>query len=459
MAKHLLRFGILAKFFFYHRALVLLIVFVGIPGGLLCASAKFIHMGEWEPFFVVGGLALSAGSVIIYLTMILMMLPAQLLTFASSRQYGLLPHIRRYLAGVMVFVLLLLQLVSFLILRFVAHAEDIAHSSLTVAIMLIVGMMVIISFVRLGSMQFFYFFALPALSWYLIPRLNLMPNLVLSIILLVVWCGFLGWWFSWHPKKYHKNLLVLSPTEWNQQNMNFCWGLYSRGAVPESLTAGLLFGHFGNRFYQIRMMLTTLGLSGAIFALVVLFLPRDVSDGLMVGVRIGIAMQIVQIGYNYSFVLFKNINRVWLHYNLDREQILFSLEKTVWTLYLKNLVVIASISALVSFVIPEKILPISLVGLSVMLSVLVTAIALYTVFIVYAKWRGNLKIFHWVNGISLVLIMGAGFLWLKYSDQKELTDYLVQLFAIVLLLLGVVVLMRNYAVRLWQKVDLVRVAV
>ena len=112
MVNQLLRLVILAKFFIYHRALMLLILFVGIPAGLLCVSAKFIHMGDWEPFFVVGGLALSAGSVIIYLTMILMMLPSQLLAFASSRQYGLLPNIRQYLAALMVLAVLLLQLAS-----------------------------------------------------------------------------------------------------------------------------------------------------------------------------------------------------------------------------------------------------------------------------------------------------------------------------------------------------------
>jgi hypothetical protein len=58
----------------------------------------------------------------------------------------------------------------------------------------------------------------------------------------------------------------------------------------------------------------------------------------------------------------------------------------------------------------------------------------------------------------MVLMLGAGFLWLKFNDQKGFTDYPVQFFVTALLLVGVVVLMRNYAVRLWEKVDLVRVA-
>jgi hypothetical protein len=58
----------------------------------------------------------------------------------------------------------------------------------------------------------------------------------------------------------------------------------------------------------------------------------------------------------------------------------------------------------------------------------------------------------------MVLILGAGFLWLKFNDQKGFADYPVQFFVMLLLLVGVVILMRNYAVRLWQTVDLVRVA-
>lgn len=458
MANHLLRLGLLAKFFFYQRVLMLLILYVGIPAGLLCVSAKFMHMGDWEPFFVIGGLALSAGTVMIYLGLVILMFPSQLITLASSRQYGQLPYIRQYLAGLMVCVLLLLQSASFFILKFGIHAEDIVHPSLIVAIMLIVSLVVTMSFVQLGAMQFLYFFALPAIGWYLVPQLKLLPNLALAVILLLIWSAFLAWWFSWHPKKYQKNLFIMSPTELNQQTMNSCWGLYYRGAVPDSLTAGLLFGHFGKSFYQIRLMLTTLVFTGAIFALVILLSPRDISDGVLVGVRIGVAMQIVQIGYNYSFVLFKNINKIWLYFNFDRQQILHVIEKTVWSLYFKNLVVIAAIAVLVSYVIPDKFLPLSVVGLSVLLSLLVTAIALYTVFIVYAKWRGNIKVFHWVNGITMVLILGAGFLWLKFNDQKGFADYPVQFFVMLLLLMGVVILMRNYAVRLWQTVDLVRVA-
>jgi hypothetical protein len=459
MANHLLRLGILAKFILYQRVLMLLILFVGIPAGFLCASAKYIHMGDWEPFFVIGGLALSAGSVMIYLGLVILMFPSQLITLASSRQYGQLPYIRQYLAGLMVCVLLLLQSASFFILKFGIHAKDIVHPSLIVAIMLIVGLVVIISFVQLRSMEFFYFFALPAIGWYLVPLLKLMPDFTLAVILLLIWGAFLSWWFSWHPKKYHQNLFVMNPAELNQQTMNSCWGLYYRGAVPENLMAGILFGQFGNSFYQIRLMLITLGFMGAVFGLVILLSPRDISEGVLIGLRLGIAMQIVSIGYNYSFVLFKNVNKLWLYFNLDRKQLLQTIERTVWRLYFKNLVAIAGIAALVSYVIPEKFLPLSVVGFSVLLSLLVTAIALYMVFIIYAKWRGNIKIFHWINGIWVVFIMGAGFLWLKLNEQKEFADYSVQLLVTVLLLLGVVVLMRSYAVRLWQKVDLVRVAI
>jgi|GEM_PF-4618143 len=197
---------------------------------------------------------------------------------------------------------------------------------------------------------------------------------------------------------------------------------------------------------------------GAIFGLVILLSPRDISEGVYLGLRLGIAMQIVQIGYNYAFVLFKNTNKFWLYFNLDRKQLLQAIEKAVWRLYFKNLVAIGVIAALVSYVIPEKFLPLSVVGLSVLLSLLVTAITLYMVFIVYAKWRGNIKIFHWINGICMVFILGGGFLWLKFNDQKEFSDYPVQFVVMVFLLVGVVLLMRNYAVRLWDRVDLVRVA-
>jgi|GEM_PF-7119490 len=257
MVNHLSRIGILAQFFFYQRILVLLVLFVGLPAGLLCVSAKFIHMGDWEPFFVIGGLALSAGSVMIYLGLVLLMFPSQLITLVSSRQYGQLPYIRQYLAGLMVCVLLLLQSVSFFILKFGINVEDIVHPSLIVAIMLIVGLVVIISFVQLGTMQFIYFFALPAIGWYLVPLLKLMSDFTLAVTLLLIWGAFLSWWFSWHPKKHHKNVFVMNPKELNQQTMSSCWGLYYRGAVPENLMAGILFGQFGNSFYQIRLMLIT----------------------------------------------------------------------------------------------------------------------------------------------------------------------------------------------------------
>lgn len=460
MANHLLRLGILAKLFFYHSSWELWMAFVGGAAGLLLALTKLIDMGDWEPFFVVAGSALFGGTLMIYLLISLMMFPAQILAFASSRQYGRLPHIRRYLACLMVVFLLLLQLLVFLFLKYDHRVDGAVQLSLIVAIMLVISLgMALISFADLDSMQVLYFFALPVLGWFLVPQLKLLPNTALVIMLLVVWSVFLVWWFSWHPKKYQKNPFVMNSGDF-QKHIDLHWSFYTRTSVPDSLVAGLLFGQMGHGFYMARLILSILVVPWIIVVPIMLFVSHNIGAGFMFGLKLGAVGQIVLLGSNYSMALFKNIHKAWLCVYLERQHLLPAIEKIVWSLYFKNIVVVAFIAGFAAVFVPEFFLPLAIVIMAVALSLLITATTLYTVFITYAKWPGNLKVFYWLTGISTVPIvaLGAGFMWLKLNSQIEFVDYPVQFLVSVLLLVCVVLLMRNYVVRLWQKVDLVRVA-
>jgi len=456
MRNKLLRLGFLAKLFFFSLWALRLILFVGIPGAVIAIAGKIVDYGSLEPFLVVGGITLAAGSVCIYVGVVLLMFPAQLISFVSSRQYGVLPYIRHYLAVLFVCMLSILQVVACCILVFGIKREHAMHPSLIVAIMLIASFMVILFFVRLGSMQFFYFFVLPALGWYLVPKLKLMSSSVLAVILVCLWATFLGWWFSWHPKKYHKNLIVMNPSELNKQSLSFCWGLYSRGAVPQNLESGILFGQFGNSFYQVRMFLITLVVTGSVFALMFMLSPHDFSTGLMIGVKIGIGIQVIQVGYNYSLAVFKNINKYWLYFSLERMQLFNAVERKVAVFYLKNLIAITSIIWVISFFIPNY-LPLENIVFYVLVSLFITPFTLYMAFIIYAKWRGNSKVFNWINGIAMMLILGACFLGLNFFGH--ISDYLIYILIIILASLAVILVMRQYAKRLWQQVDLVRVAI
>lgn len=458
MANHLLRLGVLTKLFFFSFWAARLLVFVGIPGAVIGITAKTIGMGRWEPFFVIGGAVLAVGTVGLYLTLVLMMFPAQLMSVVSSRQYGLLPNIRKYLAALMICTLVILQIVAICILAFGIKSDHLLQFSLIAAIMLIVSLLVMISAVQLKTMQFLYLFALPLLGWYLVPLLKLLSELALSGILIFTWVAFLSWWFGWHPKKYYKNLIGIS-AELNKQNLSFCGGIYSLGAVPQNLGAGILFGQFGNNFYPVRLFLTALIFTGSVFLLMFLLAPHGMGDGLMVGIRVGLAIQIIQIGYHYSLAVFKNINKFWLYFPLERTQLFHSIERLVSIFYLKNLVAITSIILAVSLLLPDKYLSLSNIVLYVLDSLLVTPISLYMVFISYAKWHGNIKIFHWINGVVMILLMGACFMGVEFASHNEITHYLGYLIIIVLLFVSVILIMRRYARRLWLQVDLVRVAV
>src|SRR4051812_33309860 len=131
MANHLSRLGILAKLFFFSPWAARLLLFIGIPGAVSAIVGKAIDCGRWEPLFVVGGSALAIGSVVIYISVVLLMFPVQLISVISSRQYGLLPYLRHYLAALIVCVLSLLQIIAYCVLKF-GLKSDVLHFSLIV---------------------------------------------------------------------------------------------------------------------------------------------------------------------------------------------------------------------------------------------------------------------------------------------------------------------------------------
>ena len=458
MLNHLLRLGFLIKLFFFSLWAARLILFMGVPGAVIAIAAIGIDYGSWKPLFVVGGITLAAGSVIIYVAIALLMFPTQLISVISSRQYGLLPYIRHYLVTLITCVLLLLQLIAYCILVFGLNSDHVVHFSLIVAIMLLINFVLILSFVCLGSAQFLYFFALPILDWCLVPQLKLMPDLALGAILVCLWVAFLSWWFSWYPKKYHKNLISMKPGELNKQYVLFFGGIYCRGAVPQNLESGILFGNFGSSFYQVRMFMITLVFTGFIFLVLSILPLYDFGSGLMVGIRVGIAIQIIQVGYNYSPLIFRNINKFWLYFSLEREQLFSAIERVVTVFYLKNLIAITAVMTAISFFIPNNYLTLKIIILSMFTSLIITAVTLYMVFIVYAKWRGNIKVFHWISGITMMILFGACFLGLEFFKYNEITNYIGYILTITSMCLSLVLVMRQYAKRLWQQVDLVRVA-
>jgi len=458
MLNHLLRLGFLIELFFFSRWAARLILFIGIPGALIAIAGNVINYESWKPLFVVGGTTFAAGSVIIYIVVVLLMFPTQLISVISSRQYGLLPYIRSYLAVLIVCVLLLLQVVAYCILAFGLSSDHVMHFSLIVAIMLIINFVLILAFVCLGSIQFLCFFALPVLGWQLVPLLKLLPDLALSAILVCLWITFLSWWFSWHPKKYYKNLIAMNPGELNKQYLSIFGGIYSRGAVPQDLASGILFGNFGGRFYQARMFMFTLVFAGIIFSVLPMLSSYDFGSNLMIGFRIGIALQIIQIGYNYLPPLFKNINKFWLYFSLERIHLFGAIERVVAILFLKNLVAITGVMAVISFLFPNNYLTLKVIMLSVLASLVVTAVTLYMVFIVYAKWRGDIKAFHWISGITMIIFAGMCFLGLEFFKYNAIKNYVVYFLTIIPVCLVLILVMRQYAKRLWRQVDLVRVA-
>ena len=458
MANHLLRLGVLAKLFFFSLWAARLLLVVGVPSAVMLFSGKIIDYASWEPFFVIVSGALALGSISVYIVVVLLMFPAQLVSVISSRQYGLLPHIRHYLATLIACVFLFLQFVACCILIFVIKSNNVFYLSLLVAILLIASFIVMLSFTRLGHFQFLYFFAVPVLGLYLVPLLKMLPAIALLIILVCVWAMFLGWWFSWHPKKYHQNLIMMRPGELNKHELSFFGHIYSYGNIPQNLELGILFGKFGSSFYQVRMFIIAIVFTGFIIVVMFMLSSRDFNNGLMAGIRVGIAIQIIQIGYNYSLAVFKNINKCWLYFSLERAQLFNAVEQKLAVLYLKDLVAITFIISGGSFFIQDDYLPMKNIPLYLLASLLVTAISFYMVFIVYAKWRGNVKVFYWVNGITMVLLLGSCFLGFEFFAHESAAIYVGYILAVTLVCSGFILVMRQYAKRLWQQVDLVRVA-
>jgi hypothetical protein len=455
MANHLSRLGVLARLFLFPFWAVRIFLFVVIPSAAIAFSGKVFDYGTWEPF-VWGSSAIAGGTIVMYIMIVLMRLPAQLISVVSSRQYGLLPYIRHYLAVFTTCVLLFLQIIACCILVFGLKSNHVMHSSVIVAIILIVGVIVMLSFLRLGPFQFFYFLALPFLSVYLAPQLNLMADLTLIVILGGLWVAFLTWWFNWHPKKYHKSLIGMPISELNKQESFFLGQTYFFGAVPQSLESGVLFGKFGSSFYQARMLIIGLLLTTFIAVLIQTLFSYDVKSVLMHVIRIIIAFQIIPIGYSYSVVLFRNINKFWLYFSLERTLLFNAIERNVAVFYLKNLTAITFIISALSFLILDDHLFLKDIALFVLASLLVTTTTLYMVLIVYAKWRGSIKAFHWVNGVTMTLLFGFCFLGFEFFAHNEITEYVGYLLTIIIACSGLI-LMRQYAKRLWQQVDLVRV--
>jgi hypothetical protein len=451
MVNHLWRILVIGHSLFLSLRVARILLYVGLGVEIVGAITAYFGFAKW--IFIIGLPLLS-----VYWVAVIFMLPSQLVAFVSSRQYVLLPNIRGYLSLWICISMLLSLVAASCFVIFIKEGADPIRDIALIALAMGLCFSVMVVFVQLGAMQMLYWPVLMIGGRILYPVFLAMPAPVTIVMAIVVWIVFFIWWSRWQPKKYLKSIYTENPQNMSQLQSPMLSILHTifPSRLPKNIAAGILFGQYGARFYQVKIYLVSIVFLGLILGLVSQFDPRGGEGGFNISFHFAIAFGIIQIGYVYVQMLFKNIHKLWLYYGNPRLAFFFDLERLIASLYLPNMLIITAVAFFLTFFLSPTFLTLGNLFAYIALSLFVTAFSLYLALMIYAKWSSNI-VYQWINGILMTVFMGGTFAALSFMENKELHD-LVQIAiatgVVAIVLLGV---MRAKAKKMWRHVNFVRV--
>jgi hypothetical protein len=405
-------------------------------------------------------LMISGGIAYTFIILIGIMVPAQMLSLASSKQLFWIPGLRRktFLILVCVYSLaaLLVLLLFALKLNVVSFAASVAVAFTFAAA---IAVLMLVSSAYFQCYQPFIF----VLVWivYFIAEQLLMVHALISFALgVLIWSMLYLWWTRWVPQKYFINYMIISPAKLRDIKERQAGVVQSLAvwlsSAPRSLCGTLLSG--ASDGFKARLKYE-LGQLAVVLSMVLIFsyFFRDVpKDGFLKMAPFMVLTFIVARSAQIQQLCYRNLHRLWMFYGGSRTNLFHYVEKQ----YALNIGFAYGALVLVMLIINAQLggnaVPISFLAFGVAIGVLFTTQLFYLGWVIYQKTNASTIWFGWLTNIiaALFLVLTAllDLFWVPNISHNS------QHYGIVLsLMLAVLLVLRYWALNRWNKIDFYRV--
>lgn len=384
-------------------------------------------------------------------------LPSEILSINSSKQFGLLPNLKtQSILILFVFCLFFSVCISFSVSfnRLYSPVKVFPVVYLMVSISMM-GMLLIASswpFMQ-GIIFIFVWTVFPIFA-----RLMAVNVILISAALVVSWCLFVYWWYTWRPVRFHKSFFTSAARdvmEMQEEQPLVGSAIAFKFALgkPKTLLGTLLLSKADGWKNQL--------IQGAVDALIILLAIgfmnlllspnalQDMMSGLGGGFFLGL---ILGIGMALQTKIYTNLHKTWLLYSFSRRDLFFAAEATFFSAYVCNLLPCVLVLFGLDFLFSASPLGVVYVIALTVLGFLSTAVNYYVGMLVYIKIKEkNWFAFANVGGMFLSILTTI-FLW-NMAPESVMNWFLVLVSGYGVAAYG----LRSWAIPLWPTADLVRV--
>lgn len=396
--------------------------------------------------------------IMVNITMNCASLPSQMLALNSSKQFGMLPGLRKE-AGVIYFMFSLLTSIAITFVIALKNHENWIPLFPAVFVMTSVLFVATLSITSrwkwAQGLMFMTIAILPTVyAW-----LTKIDARFLASGLILGWVIFFRWWLYWRPTQLHKNLfgLPISDMEKNQQEIKFFWsqGIFRLAkAKPKTLLGTLLFGSADGWEAQLKNFI-----SGLVLVLLFLglfqLLGSSVIDVLIHQADLWLFIACTSSNFAFQGYLFRNLYKLWMFYPKSRDSLLPYLEKLYYPWVLAITIPMVALYLTLPIFVIEMPNDLFLALTLLICSAFSVAFNFYIGIVIYCKTSAS---YTWAlsisSGIMFASVMIVIPLYAVWAEHKaELLPFLL---AIITALLSSVVFLRHRAKKHLLKINFLR---
>lgn len=412
------RFWVLTKTLLFPHAWLRWMV---ILGAILVLIGLVIYLKWQSPLCAIFG----GGLIMTNFAMNFITLPNQMLSLNSSKQFGMLPGLRKQ-SWVIYFLFSLL--LSFSITLFFSVGNQARSFQFFLAVF------VMVSGFSIGNLFL-------ALRWkwaqgFLGMTLVALPTIFAWLIkidaliflggLIVGWIAFYRWWLNWRPVKLYKSIFGFTMTDVlkNQHEFQLFWsqGIFSFAKTkPQTLIGTLLFGGADGWQARIKNLVSGLVLALLFIMLYKALLGSSIIDALSSQADVFFFIAYTSSSFAFQGCLFRNLHKLWIFYPASRDSILSALEKLyyLWALAVMIPLAVMHLTApmLVTGMKDDVFFTFSLI----MFAVILLAFNFYLGIVIYCSSRANYRVVMWIGmGVmlgSMAVVLPLYFAWDNYKTH------------------------------------------
>ena len=409
-----------------------------------------------QPVVLIISVAIASAIVI----MINMMVPAQMLSLASSKQLFWIPGLRRKTFLILFGLYNVSGVLVSLLFTFRFNAVPFV-AGFGVAFIFVAFIAVLMLMASVYFQGYQPFIAVLVWGLYFIAEQLLLVNPLISFVLGgLIWSMLYLWWTRWVPQKYFLNHMAISPAklyETKAQQTGVVQSLgYWMSSAPRSLCGTILSGVSDG--FKARLK-SELGQLAVVLFMVLIFsyFFRDVpKDGLLKMVPFMVLTFMVARNAQIQLLYYRNLHRVWMFYGGSRISLFHYVEKQ----YALNVGFAYGALMLVMLIVNTQLgsntVPMSLLIFGVVTGVLFTVQLFYLGWIIYQKTNASLVWFGWLtNIIAALFLMLVALLDLVLMPNITQNPHYYEV--VLSLMLAVLLMLRYWARNCWRRINFCRV--